>query len=185
MKNRKSVNLSKYENSWYKAGNILKRISWYLINHFIFKSGLPFPSKIKCVLLKMFGAQLGKNIVIKPSVNIKYPWFLKIGDNVWIGENVWIDNLTHVNIGSNVCISQGVYILTGNHNFKKETFDLIIKPVIIEDGAWIGAMSVICPGVKISSHSVITVCSVVTKDTLPYMIYRGNPAKPYKEREIE
>ena len=60
-------------------------------------------------ILKIFGARIyGWQIVIKPNVKIKYPWFLKIGDGSWIGEKVWIDNLCSVNIEENVCISQGV-----------------------------------------------------------------------------
>jgi putative colanic acid biosynthesis acetyltransferase WcaF len=122
--------------------------------------------------------------LIKPSVNIKYPWFLSIGDYCWIGENVWIDNLTHVSIGNNVCISQGAMLLTGNHDFTKTTFDLIVKPIVIEDGVWIGAKSVVCPGVYCESHAVLSVQSVATKRLNAYAIFRGNPAQSVKSREI-
>ncbi len=135
--------------------------------------------------MRLFGAKIGHGVIIKPCVNIKYPWFLQIGNNVWIGENAWIDNLTNVQIGNNVCISQGAYIFTGNHNYKKQTFDLMIDPIIIEDSVWIGAKAIVCPGITLKSHSVITVGSVVTKDTEPYKIYRGNPAEAFRERIIE
>ena len=120
--------------------------------------------------------QIGKGVVIKPSVNIKYPWKLIVGDHVWIGENVWIDNLAEVFISDNVCISQGAMLLTGNHNYKLSTFDLIIGTITLEDGVWIGAKSVVCPGVKCASHSVLTVGSIATKNLEPYIIYQGNPA---------
>ena len=81
-------------------------------------------------------------MVIKPSVNIKYPWRLTIGSFVWIGEGVWIDNLENVVIGDNVCISQGAMLLCGNHNYKKTTFDLIVGSITLEDGVWVGAQSV-------------------------------------------
>ena len=96
-------------------------------------------------MLVAFGARIGKGFVIKPAVNIKYPWKLKVGDDVWIGENVWIDNIGNVTIGSNVCISQGAMLLTGNHNYKSETFDLMIKPIVVEEGVWIGAKATIAP----------------------------------------
>ncbi|MGC8886308.1 MAG: WcaF family extracellular polysaccharide biosynthesis acetyltransferase [Verrucomicrobiia bacterium] len=179
------VDLSRFSNEWYKPGSIIKRALWYIANILFFKSSVPYPSKIKVALLRIFGAKVGNGVVIKSSVNIKYPWFLEIGNNSWIGEEVWIDNLTDVKIGNNVCISQGVYLCTGNHNYKKVTFDLIVKPIIIEDGVWVGAKAIVCPGVTLKSHSVITAGSVVTKDAQSFTIYQGNPAKEIKKRIIE
>jgi putative colanic acid biosynthesis acetyltransferase WcaF len=182
--NQKKTNLEEFNNSWYKPGNKLKIIVWYLMNRLFINTYLPYPVSLKLFLLKIFGCKLGKNVTIKPKINIKYPWFLKIYDNVWIGENVWIDNLAKVTIASNVCISQGAMLLCGNHNFKKSTFDLIIGKITLEEGVWIGAQTVICPGVTCKSHSVLTVGSVATKDLEPYSIYQGNPAKKIKERVI-
>ena len=179
------VDLSKFENSWYDPGNKIKRIFWHLFNFAFLKSFFPYPSGIKILILKSFGAKIGKNVVIKPDVNIKYPWFLELGDNVWLGEGVWIDNLAFVKIGSNVCVSQGAYILTGNHDYKKTAFDLIVKPVTIEDGVWIGAKSVVCPGATLKSHSILSAGSVLSGDTEEYTVYRGNPAVPVKKRVIE
>ncbi len=177
--------MSKFSNKWYKPGGFIKRMLWYIVEMLFISTRFPFPSSLKITLLKIFGTKAGKGIVIKPNVKIKYPWFLEIGNNVWIGEGVWIDNLTEVKIGNNVCISQGAYIMTGNHNYKKVTFDLMIEPVIIEDGVWIGAKAVICPGVKLKNHSVISAGSVITHDTEPYTIYQGIPAKEIRKRIIE
>lgn len=179
------VDLSKYDNSWYKPGGVLKRTGWHMVSILFFKCSLPYPSWFKKFLLTLFGTEVGNGVVIKPCVNIKYPWFLKIGDNVWIGEEVWIDNLTDVILGNNVCLSQGAFILTGNHNYKKETFDLITGPITVEDGVWVGAKAVICPGVKLGSHSVISVGSVVSKNTDNHGIYRGVPAELVGQRVIE
>ena len=118
-------------------------------------------------------------------MNIKYPWHLKIGENVSIGEGVWIDNLADVNIGSNVCISQNAYLLTGSHNYKCKKFSLITKKIEILDGAWIGAKSIVCPGVICGNHSVLTVASVATKNLDEYGIYQGNPAKLIRVRKID
>ena len=124
--------LSKYNNSWYVSGNSFRRIVWYFTNIIFFKSYL-FPiASLKRTLLRFFGAKIGNGVVIKPGVNIKYPWFLEIGNFSWIGEGVWIDNLGKVTIGKNVCISQGAIILCGNHDYKKVTFDLMVKEIIIE-----------------------------------------------------
>src|SRR5690606_30573777 len=117
--------------------------------------------------------------------NIKYPWKLEIGDYTWIGEEVWIDNLEKVVIGKNCCLSQGAMILCGNHNHTKSTFDLIVRPVFLEDGAWIGAMSVVCPGVTLKTNALLTVHSVATKNLDANSIYQGNPAVKIKDRKIE
>lgn len=177
--------LKMYDNSWYRPAGRIKSLVWYYTNVFFLINKLIPLSSIKVAILKIFGASIGKGVVIKPGVNIKYPWFLTIGDYSWIGEDVWIDNLTEVKIGSNCCISQGAMLLCGNHNFKKSTFDLIVKPITLEDGVWIGAKTTVCPGVTAKSHSVLTVGSILSQDMEPYTIYRGNPATSVKKRIIE
>jgi putative colanic acid biosynthesis acetyltransferase WcaF len=181
----KKTDLSKYDNSWYKPGGSIKRAIWFLKNIIILKSSLPWPSRLKVMALRFFGAKIGKGVLIRPCVNIKYPWFLEIGDNVWIGEEVWIDNLGKVKIGNNACLSQGSLILCGNHNHKKESFDLIVKDITLEDGVWVGAKAVVCPGVTMKNHSILTTGSVLTKDTEEYGIYQGNPAVMVKKRVID
>ena len=133
----------------------------------------------------MFGARIGNGVVIKPHVHIKYPWKLVVGDYSWIGEYVWIDNLDSVQIGSNVCLSQGALILSGNHDYKSTSFNLILKPIEIKDGAWVGAKSVVTQGVKIGSHAVLSVGSIASSDMEEFGIYRGNPAEFIKRRQIK
>lgn len=180
----KRADLSRFNNSWYKPGSRFKRFVWYFKNLIVLKSSIPWPNSLKIFALRFFGAKIGSNVLIKPCVNIKYPWFLEIGDNVWIGEEVWIDNLGKVKIGNNVCISQGAMLLCGNHDYTKETFDLIVGDITLEDGVWVGAKSIVCPGVTMKSHSVLTAGSVLTKDSEGYGIYSGNPAVWKKQREI-
>ncbi len=175
--------LSTFNNNWYKPGHRFKRALWYLVNIAIFNNGLfPF-SALKSGLLRLFGAEVGKGVVIKPSVNIKYPWFLVIGNHVWIGEGVWIDNLAKVTIMNNVCISQGAFLLTGNHDYTKKQFDLFIEPIVLEEGVWIGARGVVCPGVTAYSQSILQVGSVAINNLDAGYIYGGNPAVKLKARE--
>jgi putative colanic acid biosynthesis acetyltransferase WcaF len=182
--NMKKTDLSKFDDSWYKPGGRLKRLIWYLMNIMILKSSLPWPSRLKVAVLRLFGAKIGKGVLIRPCVNIKYPWFLEVGNHVWMGEEVWIDNLGKVKIENNGCISQGALILCCNHNYKKESFDLMVADITLEEGAWVGANAVVCPGVTLKSHSVLAVNSVLTHDTEPYGIYQGNPAVLVKKRVI-
>jgi putative colanic acid biosynthesis acetyltransferase WcaF len=179
------VQLNTYTNEWYKpGGSALKRLFWYFVNIAFFKNSWIPVSSIKVWLLKLFGAKVGKGVNIKPNVNIKYPWLLTIGNYCWIGEGVWIDNLARVTIGNNVCISQGALLLTGNHNYKATSFDLMIGEIILEDGVWIGAKSLVCPNVRCKTHSVLSAGSVSNKDLEPYAIYQGNPAIAIRERNI-
>jgi putative colanic acid biosynthesis acetyltransferase WcaF len=179
------TNLSKFNNSWYNPGaNALKRLFWYFTNAVWINSAFPI-NGIKLFLLRLYGAKIGSRVVIKPHVNIKYPWLLEVGNNVWIGEYVWIDNLAKVSIADDVCISQGALLLCGNHNYKKEAFDLIVAEIKLEQGVWIGAKSTVCPGVTCHSHAVLAVGSVATSNLEPYSIYQGNPAKKIRERKID
>jgi putative colanic acid biosynthesis acetyltransferase WcaF len=182
----KEVDFSTYDNSWYKTGaGALKRLSWYFVNMVLFQSYLLPVSSIKVYILKIFGAKIGRGVVIKPAVNIKYPWHLEIGNHTWLGEKVWIDNLTLVKIGSNVCLSQGAMLLTGNHNYKKITFDLLVQGITLEDGVWIGAKSLVCPGLVCHSHSVLTAQSVATNNLEAYFVYSGNPAQKIRPRLMD
>ena len=182
----KTVDLSGFKNSWYQPGaSRIKIICWLLFNAVFLQNSMNLSSSLKIFLLRIFGAKIGKNVLIKQSVNIKYPWNLSVGNNVWMGEKVWIDNLAKITIEANVCISQGAFLLTGNHDYKKPSFDLIVKEIKLEQGVWIGAKATVCPGVICKSHSVLSVGSVATDDLEPYSIYQGNPAVKVKERVIE
>lgn len=184
MTQSKNVNLAIYKVTLQIGASKLKQGLWYITNIVFFKNPFNVISSSKVFLLKTFGAKVGKGVVIKPSVNIKYPWKLTIGDYSWIGENVWIDNLEVVSIGKNVCLSQGVMLLTGNHNYTKTTFDLMVKGITLEDGVWIGAKSIVCPGTVCQSHSVLSVQSVISGRMEAYQIYQGNPAAIVKQRNI-
>lgn len=180
------IDLSKYDNSWYDPGmGFTKRTLWFIVNTIFIQCPLNPFSSLKVFLLRLFGAKIGKNVCIKPSVNIKYPWRLSVGSNVWIGESVWIDNLADVVIEDNVCISQGAMLLCGNHDYKKETFDLIVGKITIKKGAWVGACSIVCPNVVLNEGSILTVGSVANKNLESFAIYRGIPAIKIRNRIVK
>lgn len=180
------MRLDQFNNSWYRVGAPKwKQLMWYYINALVFKSyWMPFMG-IKRALLRAFGAKVGKGVVIKPCVNIKYPWKISIGDHSWIGEEVWIDSLARVDIGAHCSVSQGAMMLTGNHNYRSMAFDLMVEPIVLEEGVWIGAKTVVCPGTICRAGAVLTVGSVAVKELLPNGIYKGNPAVWVKERTLK
>ncbi len=183
--NMLKTELSTYNNHpFHPGGNAIKRVLWYYVNAFFFKTSIIPSSGFKVFLLRAFGATIGKNVTIKPCVNIKYPWFLQVGDETWVGENVWIDCLVPISIGANVCLSQGAILLTGSHDYKKTSFNLVTKGVILDDGVWIGAGAIVNLGITAASHAMLTSGSVATKNMEAYSIYQGNPAVKVRNREI-
>ena len=180
------TDLSKFTIGDYKPGaSETKVLLWYLCNYYIFNAAFPWPYKLKVAILKKFGAKIGAGLIIKPKVRIKNPWRLTVGDNCWIGESVWIDNLEDVAIGNNVSLSQGALLLTGNHDYTLPDFPYRLGKIVIEDGVWIGAQSVVCPGVTCKSHSILTVSSVANKQLDEYSIYAGNPAVFVRKRNFK
>ncbi|WP_462152104.1 WcaF family extracellular polysaccharide biosynthesis acetyltransferase [Pseudoalteromonas xiamenensis] len=178
------VDLSSYDNDWYFPGSKFKIAIWYIVSRCFFRTSLPFPSFFKVIILRLFGSKIGASVVIKPNVVIKYPWFLEVGKQVWIGEDVWIDNLCSVKIESNVIISQGAYLLTGNHDFTKSTFDLRLGAICLKQGSWVGAKSIVCPSTILFENAVLCAGSIATSDLLTNGIYQGNPAVLKKYRII-
>jgi putative colanic acid biosynthesis acetyltransferase WcaF len=182
---KQTTDLSTFSNPEYSHGkSVFIRLAWMLTSRLFFQTQIPYPSKLKVFLLQLFGAKTGKKIVIKPSVTIKQPWRLEIGDHSWIGEMVWIDNLVQVKIGPHCCLSQGAFLLTGNHNYKKTSFDLMTGAITLEDGVWIGAKSIVGPNVICHSHAVLAAGSSAFKNLDAYSIYQGNPAQFLRNREL-
>lgn len=159
-----------------------KEISWYFIKVLFFLSAIPYPSKFKVLLLRLFGAKIGKGLVIKPRVNIHFPWKLIIGNNVWIGEEAFLLNFELLTIGNSVCISQRVFICGGNHDYKDPKMPYKNGVIVLEDGSWVGASSFVGPDVKIGINTVVSAGSVVTKSLPVNCIYRGNPIQFIKNR---
>ena len=186
MEDKVKVDLTKFNPKEFDLGaSWFKYAVWQFFNIVFFMSPFNPSSKLRAALLRMFGATVGKGLVMsKPNVNIKYPWRLSIGDHVWVGEGTWIYNLDRVTIGNHVNIAQGAMLLTGNHNYKSDEFELMNGPIILEDGVFIGAKAVVCPNVTCKSHSVLAVGSVATANLEPYKIYMGVPAVYKKDRII-
>ena len=176
-------NLGSFNNQWYSHGKSrVVRLLWIICNGLFLQNPLFVWSKPKLWFLRLFGAKIGTGVVLKPQVSIKHPWMLSIGSQVWIGEQVWIDNLAPVVIGDNVCISQGALLLTGNHNYKKPEFDLMVGEIHIADQAWIGARATVCPGVKVERGAILTVGSIATQNLEALGVYQGNPAQKLRSR---
>ena len=167
-----------------RGRSILVDVLWNVVQ-FLFVSSFQPSSSLRIFLLRMFGAKIGKGVVIKPYTRIKFPWKLQVGDHSWIGESVWIDNLDTVTIGNHCCLSQLVYVCTGDHDWKSPSFALRHEPVNIEDEVWLCARSTVAPGITIGEGAVMAIGSVATHDLDAWMIHTGNPAHPIRRRKID
>jgi putative colanic acid biosynthesis acetyltransferase WcaF len=180
-----TVRLSSFDNAWYSPGRpLVVRALWLAVSRVFLLTSVPWPSSFKARLLRAFGARVGAGVVLKPHLHVKYPWHLTIGDDSWIGEGVWIDSLAPVRIGANACLSQGAMVETGNHDWSRPSFDLMVEEVVIEDGAWAAVRSLLLPGARLASHAILGAGSVLSGDTEPYSIYVGVPATKLRERVI-
>jgi len=179
------VDLAAYDNSWYRPGRPLwMQALWFFFGLPLMRCQFIPSSAFRRVLLRAFGATIGARVVIKPGVRVKYPWRLRIGDHSWIGEDVWLDNIGNVEIGSHVCISQGAYLCTGNHDWSDPAFGLRVQEIAVGDRAWIGAKAIICPGIHLGQGAIAAAGSVLTRSVGDYEIYGGNPASKVSVRTL-
>lgn len=165
-----------------RGASKFKEMAWYIIKVLFFLSALPYPSSLKSFLLRSFGAQVGKGLVIKPRVNIHFPWKLKVGSNVWIGEEAWLLNFELFDIGDNVCISQRSFLCGGNHNYKIPSMPYRNGPITIKDGAWIGACCFVGPNVTVGIDTVVTAGSLVVSDVDSNIVVTRIPAEQVRKR---
>jgi len=172
------INLATFNNAGFDRGaSAYREALWWMTRSLLFSTWFPIPSRIKVAVLRLFGARVGVGVVIRGRVNITFPWKLEIGDHVWIGDETLILSLAEVKIGSSVCLSQRAFLCTGSHDHTKAAFNLTTKPIVIEDGCWVGAQAFIGPGVTLKQNTVCAAGAVVVKDAGPDELIGGNPAK--------
>lgn len=155
---------------------------WLLASFLVVQNPFVRSSRIKCALLRAFGARIGRGVILR-EVRVHLPWRLTIGDNSWIGERVYLHNQAHVVIGSNCVISQEAFITTGTHDSRRN-MDLVTRSVHIGSGTWITSRAMVLAGTHIPEGVIVTPGSVIHgKLVKPHWIYRGNPAAPVRPRE--
>jgi putative colanic acid biosynthesis acetyltransferase WcaF len=157
---------------------------WWIIQSTFFACSPQFLYGWRRFLLRLFGANIGKNVIIRPSVKVTYPWKLSIGDNSWIGDEVNLYTLGEIDIGKNTVVSQKSYLCTASHDYTKETFDIYEQKIVIEDEVWIATDVFIAPGITIGKGAVIGARSTVLSNMPSGMICVGYPAKPIKPRIV-
>jgi putative colanic acid biosynthesis acetyltransferase WcaF len=128
-------------------------------------------------LLRLFGARIGADVHIHPSVRIAVPWRLEVGDFTALGDRVVVYSLGQVRIGKAVTVSQHAHLCAGTHDHRLTTFPLVKAPISVGDGAWICADAFVGPGVTVGEHAIVAARAVAVRDVEPWAIVAGNPAR--------
>lgn len=134
------------------------------------------------MLLRLFGARISGPSRIYPRVKIWAPWNLEIRGRVGIGEESVLYNQAKIVIEHAATISQGVHLCTGTHDYESPNFELIAKPIHIQNHAWLAAEVFVHPGVTIGEGTVIGARSVVIHSMPEWTVCSGFPCKPIKPR---
>lgn len=179
-------NLNSYKNPKnFRGKSKIKVQLWWIVQAIFFKTSPQVLYYWRRFLLRSFGAEIGKGVLIRPSVKITYPWKIKIGDYSWIGDDVVLYSLGEIEIGNNTVISQRSYICTGSHDYNKVDFPIYAEKIVVEDGCWLATDVFVAPGITIEKGTVVGARSSVFKDLEAFSIYVGSPAQFIKKREVE
>jgi len=177
------INLEKYDQSWYSKGrNDLVVLLWWFVQGTFFRFSIHNMYSWRRLLLRIFGAKVGRGVRVRASAKFTYPWKVEIGDYSWIGDNVEFYSLDKIKVGNHCVISQNTYLCTGSHNITDPYFGLITQPITISDGAWVASDVFVYPGVTIGETAVIAARSTVLKDIPANEVHAGSPAKFIKVR---
>lgn len=180
---RPGVDLSSYRKAG-RPSDLLRRALWECVQlpfHPLRPRGL---SRMRVALLRMFGAKIGKNVLICGGVRVHVPWNLELGDYAAIGDKVEIYNLAPIRIGAHTTVSQHTYLCASSHDYTRSDFPLYSLPITVGAQAWIAAGAFVAPGVTIGEGSVVGARSVVLRDIPPWTVAAGNPCKLIKPREV-
>lgn len=151
---------------------------WWTVQALLFRPSPQFLYGWRRLLLRLFGAQIGRDVRIRPSAQITYPWKLEIGDHAWVGDDAVLYSLGAITIGAHAVVSQRSYLCAGTHDYRREDFPILAAPIEIGPEVWIATDVYVGPGVSIGRGAVVGARSGVFADLPGGMVCRGTPARP-------
>ena len=180
------ADLSKYNQAGFDRGRPSWLILlWWLVQAIAFPLSLHNFNFFRCWLLRLFGAKIGKKVLIRPTARFTYPWKVEIGDHSWIGDDVVFYSIDRIQVGCHCVISQKSYLCSASHDLQDEAFSLITAPVKIGNGTWIATDCFIAPGVTVGANAVIGARSTVFRDIPSQQVAWGSPCRPHYTREMK
>lgn len=177
------VDLSGYRNrlGW---RNQLARAVWGAVWVLLFRpSPRPFHGWRR-VLLRCFGARIGRNVHVYPSAWVWAPWNLEMGADSCLADGVDCYSVAPIRLGPSALVSQRSFLCAATHDYTDPAFPLVPKPITVGAGAWVAAEAFVGPGVTVGEGAVVGACACVTKDVEPWVVVAGNPARFVKRREL-
>lgn len=180
------IDLRKYDQSNFDRG----RSGWYILLWWLVQA-IAFPltphqlHAPRAALLRLFGAKIGKGVVIRPTARFTYPWKVEIGDYSWIGDDVVFYSLDKIRIGKHCVISQKCYLCTGSHDAQAPTFNLEVAPITIGNGVWLATDCFVAPGVKIGANTVVGARSSVFRSLPAGQVCWGSPCRAQSQRKMK
>jgi putative colanic acid biosynthesis acetyltransferase WcaF len=184
--NQRSVDLSKFvaDRAYLCGRPRLLHIVWLFLSWIFFTTHFPWPSNLKCMLLRAFGATIGSGVVIREDVYIHVPWNLVLADSVWIGHGCVLLNFERISIGPNSALAHQVYLAAAGHDVSDPHMAYLHKPIVIEDSVWVATRATVIAGVTLGSGCVVQAGAVVTRDVDPWTVAGGVPARETGKRML-
>jgi len=156
---------------------------WQLVQSTLFGlSPQPFYAWRRA-LLRLFGAKVGRKVLLRPTARVTFPWKVEIGDCSWIGDHVELYSLDRISIGCNAVVSQRSYLCTASHDMHDLSFGYVTGPITVGDQAWIASDVFVAPGVTIGRGAVVGTRSTVFDDIPPEFVAYGHPARAVRKRD--
>jgi len=168
----------------FSLGNRLARVAWGLAWLVLCRFTPPPLHAWRALVLRLFGARLGKGARVHASVKIWLPANLELGDNVLIGPGARIYNQGHIRIGDFTVISQGAYLCASTHDIHDPRFQLVLRPIRIGRQCWVAADAFVGPGVTMGDEAVLGARGALFADAQAGWVYSGNPAVQIKQRML-
>ena len=165
-------------------GNKVARALWQIVWLFLYRPTPRLFHPWRCMLLRLFGARVGKSVHPYPSSRVWAPWNLEMGDHACLSEGVDCYCVAKISIGAHSTVSQYSFLCTASRDYSKTSMPLVAEPINIGDRVWITADVFVGPGVTIGDGAMVTARSSVFSNLPPWVVARGNPAVPVKPRKI-
>ena len=146
---------------------------WAVMERLTVTNSWQISSRLRVGVLRLFGADIGRDVIFRPRTRVMFPWKLHIGDRSWIGEGVWFHNQDHIYIGSDVVVSQETFLSTGSHAFRGD-MGLVTRPIVVDKGAWVTSRCILLAGCRVGVSALIVPGTVVRGDVPANRIWNGS-----------
>lgn len=165
-----------YASPW-SLGLRFKVLAWELC-WAVFCAWTPKPfNRWRLAWLRGFGATLRGPAFVHGRAIIVRPWNLTLGERACLGDGAVAYCLDRIDIGAGATVAQGAYLCTGTHDFDQAHTPLKTAPIHVGAHAFIGLRAIVLPGISVGVGSVVGAGAVLTRDSVSWTVYGGNPAR--------